>query len=172
MNEGLFLLIQSIPRIISIPLESRTINLVQNSTPLKIIFTIEHTCLGGISPLGELTTIRHLSMATGILCFSTYAAKINECNAQESNRTIAVVDLTENNIGCLMCLVQCHMVDPTVNKVLLGCHRSWVAILVGDCVGGRRLVEAVKCPLSPQLMQLPSVGFCTGLSMVCCHCTF
>jgi hypothetical protein len=36
-----------------------------------------------------------------------------------------------------------HMVYPTANKVLLSCHRSGVAIAVGDCVSGRRLVEAV-----------------------------
>jgi hypothetical protein len=30
-----------------------------------------------------------------------------------------------------------------VNKVLSGCHRNGVAILVGDYVGGRRVVEAV-----------------------------
>jgi hypothetical protein len=35
------------------------------------------------------------------------------------------------------------MVDPTVNKVLSGCHRNGVAISVGDYVGGRRVVEAV-----------------------------
>jgi hypothetical protein len=31
------------------------------------------------------------------------------------------------------------MVDPAVNKTLLGCHRSGVAILVRGYVGGRRL---------------------------------
>jgi hypothetical protein len=35
-------------------------------------------------------------MATGILCLSTYAAEINECDAPETNKTIAVVELTEN----------------------------------------------------------------------------
>jgi hypothetical protein len=34
------------------------------------------------------------------------------------------------------------MVDPTANKVLPGCHRSGVTILVRGCVGGRRLVRA------------------------------
>jgi hypothetical protein len=37
----------------------------------------------------------------------------------------------------------CHMVDPIVNKVLAGWHRSGVAIPVGHYVGGRRLVGAV-----------------------------
>jgi hypothetical protein len=49
----------------------------------------------------------------------------------------------ENNIRCLLCLVHCHMVDPAMIKVLSGCHMSVVAIAVGDCIGGRRLVEAV-----------------------------
>jgi hypothetical protein len=35
------------------------------------------------------------------------------------------------------------MVDPVANKVVPGCHRSGVAIAVGDCIGGRHLVEAV-----------------------------
>jgi hypothetical protein len=34
-------------------------------------------------------------MATGILCLSTYAVEINECNTPESNRTIAAVELTK-----------------------------------------------------------------------------
>jgi hypothetical protein len=74
-------------------------------------------------------------MARAILSFSTYTAKINECDTPKSNRTIAVVELTEsteNNIGCLLCFIHCHMVNPAVNKVLPSCHRSGVAILVGD----------------------------------------
>jgi hypothetical protein len=35
------------------------------------------------------------------------------------------------------------MVDPARNKILSGCHRSGVTILVRDCVGGRHLVGAV-----------------------------
>jgi hypothetical protein len=55
-----------------------------------------HTWLAGISPPGELTIMRHLSMAIGILCLSTYAPEINECDIPESNMTIAVVELIEN----------------------------------------------------------------------------
>jgi hypothetical protein len=69
---------------------------VLNSTLLKIIFTFGDTSLAGISPPGELTIMRHLSMAASILCLSTYAAEINECDALESNKTIAEVELTEN----------------------------------------------------------------------------
>jgi hypothetical protein len=32
---------------------------------------------------------------------------------------------------------------PAIKKVLPGCHKSGVSILVGDCIGGRRLVKAV-----------------------------
>jgi hypothetical protein len=35
------------------------------------------------------------------------------------------------------------MVDPATNKVLPSYHRSGVAISVGDCTGGRRLVGAI-----------------------------
>jgi hypothetical protein len=35
------------------------------------------------------------------------------------------------------------MIDPAVNKILSGCHRSGVTIPVRSCIGGRRLVRAV-----------------------------
>jgi hypothetical protein len=35
------------------------------------------------------------------------------------------------------------MIDLAVNKVLSGCHRSGVAIPVGDCIGSMCLVGAV-----------------------------
>jgi hypothetical protein len=35
------------------------------------------------------------------------------------------------------------MIDPASNKVLSGCHKSGVAIVIGDCIGGRCLVKVV-----------------------------
>jgi hypothetical protein len=35
------------------------------------------------------------------------------------------------------------MIDPAMNKILSGCHRSGVTILVRSCIGGRHLVQAV-----------------------------
>jgi hypothetical protein len=35
------------------------------------------------------------------------------------------------------------MVDPALNKVLPGCHKSGVGNAGGDCIGGRHLVDVV-----------------------------
>jgi hypothetical protein len=35
------------------------------------------------------------------------------------------------------------MIDPTVNKILSGCHRSKVTILIRSCISGRRLVGVI-----------------------------
>jgi hypothetical protein len=64
--------------------------------PLILRFTFGHSCLAGISPPRELTTIWHLSRAMGRLCFSTYVADMKECDAPESNSTTAEMLLTEN----------------------------------------------------------------------------
>jgi hypothetical protein len=64
--------------------------------PLILKFTFGHSCLAGISPLGEQTIIWHLSRAMGRLCFSTYAADMKECDAPESNSTTAKRLLIEN----------------------------------------------------------------------------
>jgi hypothetical protein len=71
------------------PFDSKTIRLATKSTPLILSFTFGHSCLAGISPLGELTIIYLLSRAMGRLCFSTYAADMKEWDAPESNSTTA-----------------------------------------------------------------------------------
>jgi hypothetical protein len=85
----LCLLSQSIPRITSIPFDSRTMRLAKNYTPLIRMLTLEQTCLACISPLGELTIIRFFSMDRGRLSFCTKLAATNESDAPESNKTIA-----------------------------------------------------------------------------------
>jgi hypothetical protein len=63
------------------------------------------------------------------------------------------------------------MIDPASNKVLSGCHKSGVSIVVGDYIGGRRLVKVVarlgtstgEVSSLATLKHFPSVGFYTGL---------
>jgi hypothetical protein len=83
-------------------------------------------------------------MDTSILCFSTYAAKIKECDALESYRTIALVELTKN------------VVDSASHKVLPAHHRSRVDTTVGSLVGWRHLVEAVT-RLETSASEMPSL---------------
>jgi hypothetical protein len=87
---------QSIPSMKSMPFDSKTIRLATMSTTLIFRFTFGHSCLAGISPLGELTIIWLLSRAMGRLCFSTYTADMKECDAPESNNTTAGMSLMEN----------------------------------------------------------------------------
>jgi hypothetical protein len=58
--------------------------------------TLGHTCLAGMSPPRELTTIQHLSRDTDRLYFAIYSAEMNECDAPESNNMIVVLELARN----------------------------------------------------------------------------
>jgi hypothetical protein len=58
------------------------------------MLTLEHTCLACISPPGELTINLFFSMDKGMLYFCTELAATNECDAPESNNTIALLSLT------------------------------------------------------------------------------
>jgi hypothetical protein len=51
-----YLLNQSMPSMMSIPLESRRIRFDGKSTPLIVILTVGHICFVLISPPGELTS--------------------------------------------------------------------------------------------------------------------
>jgi hypothetical protein len=53
----LCLLNQSIPRMTSMPFDSKIMRLVTKSTPLILRFNFGHSCLVGISPPRELTII-------------------------------------------------------------------------------------------------------------------
>jgi hypothetical protein len=52
-----YFLNQSMPRMMSMPLESRMMRFSRKSTPLMVILTAGHICFVLISPLGELTSI-------------------------------------------------------------------------------------------------------------------
>ncbi|PUZ66906.1 hypothetical protein GQ55_3G385100 [Panicum hallii var. hallii] len=73
---------QSIPRITSIPPDLSTTKSARNSTPLKLILTRVRVNRGVFSS------------TVGILCFSTKLEDINECDAPESNSTVARAELT------------------------------------------------------------------------------
>jgi hypothetical protein len=90
------LLSQFIRRMMLMPLDSKMIRFAMKSTPLILMLTLGHTCLVGMCPSGELTTIRHLSSDTGRLYFATYLRKMDECDAPESNNKIVVLELTRN----------------------------------------------------------------------------
>jgi hypothetical protein len=66
------------------------------------------------------------------------------CSRIKQDNSSSGVDCkrTENNIKCFLGFIHCHMVDPAVNEVLLGCHGSGVTILVRDCIGVWHLVGA------------------------------
>jgi hypothetical protein len=69
------------------------IRLAIKFTLLILMWSVGHTCLAGMSPPGELTTIRYLSRDTGRLYFVEYSIEMNEFDAPESNNMIVVLEL-------------------------------------------------------------------------------
>jgi hypothetical protein len=61
-----------------------------------LILTYGHICLVLISPLGELTSMECFMVAIGMLCFATMLHVMNECDALESNKTVAGCELVRN----------------------------------------------------------------------------
>jgi hypothetical protein len=57
--------------------------------PLMAILIAGHICLVFISPPGELTIMVYFMMAMGKLCFVTNFDDMKECDAPESNKTVA-----------------------------------------------------------------------------------
>jgi hypothetical protein len=56
----------------------------------------------------------------GTSCFVTNRSVINECDAPESNKTVAGIELIRNvNIFVSLSFFSCHMVHPTMHIVLL-----------------------------------------------------
>jgi hypothetical protein len=66
------------PRIMSIPGESRMIRLDKKSTPLMLTVTVGHNCRVFISPPGELTNMVRFIDAIGRLCMATNLDDMNE----------------------------------------------------------------------------------------------
>jgi hypothetical protein len=52
-----YFLNQSMPRMMSMPLESKTMRFARKSTPLMVILTAGHICFVLISPPGEQTSM-------------------------------------------------------------------------------------------------------------------
>jgi hypothetical protein len=61
----------------------------EKSTPLMAILIVGHICLVFISPPNELTIMVYFVMVMGKLCFTTKFDDMKECNAPESNKTVA-----------------------------------------------------------------------------------
>ncbi|PUZ70000.1 hypothetical protein GQ55_2G182800 [Panicum hallii var. hallii] len=85
---------QSIPRITSIPPDLSTTKSARNSTPLKLILTHGQPNRQLMSPPGVRVNRGVFSSTVGILCFSTKLEDMNECDAPESNSTVARAELT------------------------------------------------------------------------------
>jgi hypothetical protein len=73
-----YLLNQSMPSMMSIPLESRRIRFDEKSTLLIEMLTAGHICFVLISPPGELTSIVCFMVAIDMLCFATKLEDMNE----------------------------------------------------------------------------------------------
>jgi hypothetical protein len=67
----------------------------------------------------------------GRLCFSTYAADMKECDAPESNNTIAEVSLTKkhtnDHVWSFLGFLHSNMIDLPANIVLLGSNRNIIS---------------------------------------------
>ncbi|PUZ56515.1 hypothetical protein GQ55_5G320300 [Panicum hallii var. hallii] len=85
---------QSIPRITSIPLDLSTTKSARNSTPLKLILTRGQPSWHLMSPPGVRVNRGVFSSTVGILCSSTKLEDMNECDAPESNSTVARAEWT------------------------------------------------------------------------------
>ena len=66
------------------------------STPLKVRFAEGQQCAAGIDPLGEFTSIWVFIAIKCMLCVLTNACEIKECEAPESKRTLAGIELRLN----------------------------------------------------------------------------
>jgi hypothetical protein len=79
---------QSMPRIISMPLESMTMRFNKKSTPppLMAILIAGHICLVFISPLGEVIIMVYFMMVMGRLCFATNFDDLKECDDENQTK--------------------------------------------------------------------------------------
>jgi hypothetical protein len=91
-----YFLYQSIPRIISTPVESMMMRFDKKSTPLMAILIIGHICLVFISPPGELTIMVYFVMVMGKLCLATNFDDMKESDALELNKIVAGCDFARN----------------------------------------------------------------------------
>ena len=66
------------------------------STPLKVRLAEGQQCAAGIDPPGEFTSIWVFIAIKGMLCVLTNAYEIKECEALESKRTLAGIELMLN----------------------------------------------------------------------------
>ena len=77
----------------SISIESKTTRSARNSTPLKRIFTRGHPKKHLMSPPGDWVIRGFFSKTVGMPCFAANFDDMNECDAPESNNTVAGAEL-------------------------------------------------------------------------------
>jgi hypothetical protein len=61
-----------------------------------LILTAGHICLVLLSPPGELISMVYFMIVIGRLYFATKLDDMNECDALESNKTVARCELARN----------------------------------------------------------------------------
>jgi hypothetical protein len=61
-----------------------------------VILIARHICFVRISPLGELRSMVCFMIVMGSWCLTTNDDDIKECNAPESNKTVAGRELARN----------------------------------------------------------------------------
>jgi hypothetical protein len=81
---------------IYMPLESKTIRFARKSTPLMVILIAGHICFVRISPPGELISMVCFMIVMGSWCLTINDDDIKECDAPESNKTVARCELARN----------------------------------------------------------------------------
>jgi hypothetical protein len=91
-----YFLNQSIPRMMYMPLESKMMRFAKKSIPLMVILTAEHICFVLISTPSELTSMVCFIIDMGRWYFATNVDDIKECDAPDSNKTIAGCELVKN----------------------------------------------------------------------------
>ena len=79
---------QLIPRITSIPSDSRIIGVAGKSTPLIFMLICGHMRLVFIFPLGDVTSIAFFMGRVMRLCLATKRVLMKECDAPVSNKTV------------------------------------------------------------------------------------
>jgi hypothetical protein len=78
------------------PLESKMMRFAKKSIPLMVILTAGHICFVLISTPSELTSMVCFIIDMGRWYFATNVDDIKECDAPDSNKTIAGCELVKN----------------------------------------------------------------------------
>jgi hypothetical protein len=106
----------------------------------------------------------------GRLCFSTYAADMNECDAPESNSTTAEVSLmkkhTNDHVQSFLGFLHSSLVDSPMSIVLLGSNRNRVGSTSGGrCSSSSLIATGARIEASVGVMSLVSTVVAHTISL-------